>query len=130
MPSELRILRFRLDEAENALRDLAPRIGLMLPEGGFTSSEPVSGAQVASTCFEVEGGDNEVRVSNGQLAASLIYFCRKNRIDVPDEGTKEIYAAPDFVELRVVIRHATAATTAKSQTTVLETVNRQSLQSS
>lgn len=132
MPSELRIIRFRLDEAERALRGLAPRIGLMLPDGAFTSAQAMSDPQGPCTCFEVEGGENKVRVSNGQLAASLIYSCRQGQIELPDEGTKEIYTAPEFIELRIVLRHSApqAANFPNGQTVGLETVNRQNQQSS
>lgn len=101
MPSELRILRFRLHEAEHEF-------------------------------LKVNGEENTVCVSNGQLAASLIYYCRKCGIDLPDEGAKEIYVSPEFVEFRIVLRHCASNGAGKAgvQTTTRETASPLSQQSS
>lgn len=105
MPSELRILRFRLDEAEAAIRMLAPRIGMVIPDGAFNSANNDPSVETPSTVFCQNNGENQIRVTNGKLAASLIYLCRQNGVELPDEGTKEIYVSSGFVELRMVLRH-------------------------
>ena len=105
MPSEFRVIRFRLSEVEMALRKLAPRIGLTVPEGEFMSATSDDCAEKPGTIFAMIGKAGGLRVPNGLLAASLIYHCRGGGIVLPKDGTKEIYAAPEFVELRIMLRH-------------------------
>lgn len=105
MPSELRIIRFSLKEVEMALRKLAPRIGLTVPEGEFLSATADDCAEKPATIFAMTGKADGMTVPNGLLAASLIYHCRSGDIVLPKDGTKEIYAAPEFVELRIMLRH-------------------------
>lgn len=105
MASELRILRFNLGEVATALRALGPRIGLALPDGDITSAENAAGREAPTTSFAVSGGEDNVSVPNGKLAASLIHYCREAGIALPREGTKEIYVSPQYIELRFAQRH-------------------------
>ncbi len=105
MPSELRILRFKLDEVAESLRSLGPRIGVDIPDGDFICAVSGSGEHTPNTLFTVIGSKESVTISNGKLAASLIHYCKSIRIKLPREGNKKIYVSPHFVELRIGRRH-------------------------
>jgi hypothetical protein len=109
MASELRIIRFKLDEVGTALRALAPRIDLDIPGGDFVSAAPGNGQDSPSTSIVVGGEGEGITVSNGKLAASLILYCKQAGIPLPREGNKEIYVSGKFIELRIAIRHQTMA---------------------
>ena len=105
MPSELRILRFRLDEVGKFLRFLGPRIGLYVPDVYFVSASAVSGDKASNTSFTLNGLDKSVTISKGTIAASLIHYCKEIGIKLPRKGNKEIYVSQQFVELRIGRRH-------------------------
>ena len=105
IPSELRILRFKLGEVEMSLRTLGPRIGMNFPVGDFISAAEGTDMDVLGASFEVKGSTENVTVTHGKLAASLIHYCREIGIPLPRQGKKEIYIAPQFVELRIGLRH-------------------------
>lgn len=111
MPSELRILRFKLDEVGESLRALGPRIGVIVPDGEFISAAPavVPEEEAPNTSFAVNGSDESLTITNGKLAASLIHYCNEMGISLPREGKKEIYVSSQFVELRIGLRHARAS---------------------
>ena len=83
MPSELRIIRFKLDEVAIALRAFAPRIELDMPDSKLTS------------------------VSNNQLAASLIQYCMTGGIPLPRMGNKEIGVSTTYIDLKIGLSHHT-----------------------
>ena len=114
MASELRILRFKLGEVGTALRGLAPRLELEIPEGDFASASPGSEQDSASTSFAVGGDGKNLTVTNGELAASLILHCQNAGIPLPREGKKEIYVSGKFIALRIGIRHMHAPQDADS----------------
>lgn len=109
MPSELRILRFGLDEAASALRMLAPRIGIRVPDIAFASAEAVLDSETPGTCFNLGGSGGQFTVTNGQLAASFFYYCDHAGLQLPRDGKKEIYVSPGFIELRIAVQHCAAA---------------------
>ncbi len=109
MTSELRILRFGLDEVATALRALGPRFGLTLPDGDITSAANQAGHETPTTSFAMSGCEESLSVPNGKLAASLIHFCGKTGIALPRESTKEIYVSPQYIELRFALRHVQGA---------------------
>ena len=49
MPSELRIIRFKLDEVAIALRAFAPRIELDMPDSKLTSAAHGTGQEAPTT---------------------------------------------------------------------------------
>ncbi len=109
MPSELRILRFRLDEVGKSLRFLGPRIGLYVPDGDFVSAAAGSGDKASNTSFTLNGLDKSVTISNGTIAASLIHYCKEIGIKLPRKDNKEIYVSQQFVELRIGRRHTNSS---------------------
>lgn len=106
MPSELRVIRFRVDEVEAALRMLAPRIGLILPEGGFSAPENDSMTEIPSTTFQVAGQEKRISVQNGPVAASMINYCKCYGIPLPKDGKKKLFVSSDFLELRFTLSHS------------------------
>jgi len=105
MSSELRIIRFKLDEVASALRDFAPRIGLDMPDGELTSAAQVAGQEIPCTSFALKGGGDELSVSNSHLAASLIHYCITGGVPLPRTGNKEISVSSKFVDLKVGMDH-------------------------
>ena len=109
MPSELRIVRFKLDEVGKSLRFMGPRIGLYVPDGDFVSAAAGSGDKASNTSFTLNGLDKSVTISNGTIAASLIHYCKEIGIKLPRKGNKEIYVSQQFVELRIGRRHTNSS---------------------
>jgi len=105
MPSELRIIRFKLDEVANALRGFAPRIGLDMPDGELTSAAHVTVQEIPCTSFALKDGGGELSVSNSQLAASLIHYCITGGIPLPRTGDKEISVSSKFIDLKFGMGH-------------------------
>ena len=107
MPSELRILRFKLDEVGTSLRALGPRIGMDVPDGDFISAAAAAGSEeeAPTTSFAMNGSGESVTIPNGKLAASLIHYCNEIGIPLPREGKKEIFVSPKFIELRFAQHH-------------------------
>jgi len=101
MPSELRILRFKLDEVAESLRSLGPRIGVDIPDGDFICAVSGSGEHTPTTLFTVIGSKDSVTISNGLLAASLIHYCKEIAIPLPRHGDKELHVSSQFIELRI-----------------------------
>ena len=89
MSSEFRIIRFKLDEVGTALRRLAPRIEVEMPDGDIVSAASGSEGADPSTSFVLSGGHNVFTVTNGELAASLILQCKNVGIPLPRAGKKE-----------------------------------------
>ncbi|MFQ5626845.1 MAG: hypothetical protein ACE5FM_09365 [Methyloligellaceae bacterium] len=107
MPSELRIIRFKLDEVAIALRDFASRIGLDMPDGELTSAAHVTGQEIPCTSFALKGGGDELSISNSHLAASLIHYCITGGVPLPRAGNKEISVSSKFIDLKVGMGHRT-----------------------
>ncbi len=89
MSSELRIIRFQLDEVSAAVLSLAPRINLKVSES------PILGAHAApdgspKTLLRYGEAGTGIVMSNNQLAASLIAYCHMVNIPLPREGKKSI----------------------------------------
>jgi hypothetical protein len=101
MASELRILRFGLNEVGESLRSLGPQIGLDVPDGEFISTVAGSGEQASDSCFTMSGSLESVTISNNKLAACLIHYCKNHGIPLPRDGKKKIFVSPQFVELRI-----------------------------
>jgi len=101
MPSELRILRFKLDEVAESLRSLGPRIGVDIPDGDFLSAVAGSDEHAPNTSFTLNGSKERVTISNGKLAASLIHYCNEIAIPLPRDGNKELHVSSQFIELRI-----------------------------
>ena len=101
MPSELRILRFKLDEVAGSLRTLGPLIGVDIPDGDFLYAVAGSGEHAPETSFAVSGSKESVIISNDKLAASLIRYCREIAVPLPREGDKELHVSSQFIELRI-----------------------------
>ncbi len=106
MPSELRIIRFKLDEVAIALRAFAPRIELDMPDSELTSAAHGTGQEAPTTSFALESGD-ELSVSNNQLAASLIQYCMTGGIPLPRMGNKEIGVSTTYIDLKIGLSHHT-----------------------
>lgn len=100
MPSELRIIRFRLDEVSAAVQSFAPRISLTVPETNILSAHaaPDNTPNVLLRYGEKEAS---VVISNNRLAASLIAYCQILKIPLPREGQKSIQVSKDNVDLRM-----------------------------
>ena len=118
MPSDLRIIRFKLDEVAAALRAFAPRIGLDMPGGEFTSAAHVTGKNVPTTSFAVKGG-GELSITDSHLAASLIHYCITGGITLPRAGEKVLSVSAAHIDLRIGFGHRAVEASA-GETVALE----------
>ncbi len=124
MPSELRILRFRLDEVTNAVRNVAPRMDMSVPEQAVTGVHAApDGTPKVMLRYEEPG--KAVVMTNAQLAACLIAYCDQF-LDMPlcREAKKAIEVARGNVDLRIshadAVRAQTEMRTQKSETVYLQ----------
>lgn len=101
MPSELRVLRFQMDEVTEALQAFAPRIGLNMPNKPIVWAQAGSGAAPAEACLKLLGCDTDLKVSNDIMTASLISYCQTHDIPIPRAWDKSIFVASDYIELRI-----------------------------
>ena len=101
MPSELRVLRFHMDEVTEALQAFAPRAGLDLPNKPIVWAQACSGASASQTCFKFVGSDVDLMISNDMIAASLIFHCQTLGIPLPRNWDKSISVSTSHIELRV-----------------------------
>ncbi len=100
MPSELRIIRFHLNEATAAVRLLAPRLKLEVPETEVLGAHATpDGTANVLLRYGEEGAD--IVIGNNQLAASLIAYCNSIKLPLPQEGRKSIQVSKEHVDLRI-----------------------------
>ena len=101
VPSELRVLRFQMDEITEALQAFAPRVGLSMPNKPIVWPEACPGANASQTRFKFVGCDTDLTMSNDMIAAGLISHCQANGIPLPRTWEKSISVATSYIELRV-----------------------------
>jgi hypothetical protein len=100
MPSELRIIRFGLTEVTAAVKTLAPRIKLQVPDTVILSAHAAPDGTANALLRYGEAGTGIV-ISNSQLAASLIAYCRSLKLPLPQEGQKSIQVSKENIDLRI-----------------------------
>lgn len=111
MPSELRIIRFRLDEVSAAVLSLAPRINLKVPGTAILGTYPAPDG-TPNALLRYGGAGTDIVISNNQLAASLIAYCHNVKIELPREGKKSIQVSKDHIDLRINTAEAGGRSTA------------------
>ncbi len=100
MPSEIRIIRFCLNEVTAAVKLLAPRLKLQVPDREVLGAHPALDGTANVLLRYGEAGSGIV-VSNSQLAASLIAYCHSIKLPLPQEGQKSIQVSKEHVDLRI-----------------------------
>ena len=93
VPSELRVLRFQMEEVTEALQAFAPRVGLSMPNKPIVWAEACSGANASQTCLKFVGSDADLMISNDMIAAGLIAHCQANGIPLPRSWEQSISVA-------------------------------------
>lgn len=101
MPSELRILRFRLNEVTQAVKNLAPHMELNVPEQAISETHAAPDGTPKVILRYEDPGAGAV-MTNAQLAACLIASC-EHALDMPlsRDATKAIEIARGNVDLRI-----------------------------
>ena len=100
MPSEIRIIRFQLDEVSVAVKDFSPRIDMNVPE---TMIQDVHVAPDGSPniLLRYDGEESIIPITNNRLAASLIAYCQKIKVPLPREAPKSMHVSKEHVDLRM-----------------------------
>lgn len=100
MPNQFHIIRFDLNEVSAAVKLLAPRLNLEVPETEILDAHAAPDGTANVLLRYGEAGTGIV-ISNAQLAASLIAYCHSLKLSLPKEGQKSIQVSKEHIDLRV-----------------------------
>ena len=100
MPSELRIIRFQLDEISIAVKAFASRIKMVVPATKILEAY-VAPDGSPNTLLRYEGEEKFVPISNTRLAACLIAYCEKLKIPLPRKASKSLHVSKEHMDMRI-----------------------------
>jgi len=105
MPVDMRLLRFRLEEAMIILRRLGPNLGIRVPRGKVTSCRAGEDKNSRNVIFGFDDNEGTLTLSKNDLMSCLISYCQLHGVPLPRSGGKSIVLKPDCVELRIILKN-------------------------
>jgi len=107
MPVDMRLLRFRFEEAITILRRTGPSLGIKVPKGRVSSCRGGVDKARRNVIFSFVDNDETLTLSRNDLIACLISYCQSHGVPLPRSGGKSIAIKPDCVELRIILKSLT-----------------------
>ena len=102
MPSELRILRFKLDEVSVAVKSFSSRIKMAVPATMILEAH-VAPDGSPNILLRYEGEEKVVAITNNRLAASLIAYCQIINVPLPRKASKSLNVFKEYMDMRIVM---------------------------
>jgi len=100
MPSELRIIRFQLDEVTVAVKSLSSRMKMAVPEARILEAH-VAPDGSSNTLLRYKGEEKVIPITNNQLAACLIAYCEKIKVPLPRKSSKSLHVSKEYMDMRI-----------------------------